>query len=46
MEGTPGVDLVFETKASAVPRDTLIPSKKTTPARSRRACRTSPLYLR
>jgi hypothetical protein len=45
-EGTPDVDLAFKTKASAVPRDTLTPSKKTTPARSRKACRTSPSYLR
>src|SRR5688572_9614963 len=27
------------------PRDTPTPSKKTTPARSRKACRTSPSYL-
>jgi hypothetical protein len=45
-EGTPGVDLAFETEAGAVPRNTLIPSKKTTPVRSRKACRTSPSYLR
>jgi hypothetical protein len=45
-EGTPDVDLAFKTEAGAAPRDTLTPNKKTMPARSRKACRTSPSYLR
>jgi hypothetical protein len=43
---TSGVDLAFETKTSAVSRNTPTPSGRTTPARSRGTCWASPSYLR
>jgi hypothetical protein len=44
--GASGDDLASETKTSAVSRNTPTPSKRTTPARSRRTCWMSPSYLR
>jgi hypothetical protein len=43
---TSGVDLASEMKTSVVPRNTPTPSRRTTPARSRRACWALASYLR
>jgi hypothetical protein len=44
--GAPGIDFALETKTSVVSSHTPIPSKRTTPAHSRKACWTSPSYPR
>jgi hypothetical protein len=43
---TSGVDLTSETKTSVVPRNTPTPSRRMTPARSRRTCWALASYLR
>jgi hypothetical protein len=44
--GATGIDLASDTRRAPSPRNAPIPSKRTMPARSRKACWVSPSYLR